>query len=228
MSWQRERERNLLSNVTLLFSGKNTREKALRIDRAVRERLRTKHTKKTNPESETLTQNIFWDIRNDSLNTQDVLVKEKRRFGHWPSGVEVSLRRAELEGFSRLLGLGCRSGDFTMADMRICWRAAGMDGAACSWALKWAADREREIEIISYTIRFPKTSGKDCCLYCVYNWITRTKVSHLLLEENAAQFSSSAGLPPALSIELFLSPALISCQCTVKVRRTDTRRLWLR
>ncbi len=64
---------------------------------------------------------------------------------YWPSGVELSLRRAELDGFRRLLGLGWRSGDFTMADMRICWRAdAGVDGATCSCALKWAAERQRE------------------------------------------------------------------------------------
>ena len=52
-----------------------------------------------------------------------------------PSGVAVSLQR--VEGLSRPLGLGWCSGDLTMADMRICCRAwAGVEGPACSWALK--------------------------------------------------------------------------------------------
>lgn len=55
-----------------------------------------------------------------------------------PSGVDVSFER--VEGLSSPQGLGWCSGDLTMADMRIWWRAwAGVEVAMWSCALKWAA-----------------------------------------------------------------------------------------
>ena len=42
-----------------------------------------------------------------------------------------------------MLGFGWRSGDLTMADMSICWRAEAGVAGACSGALKWAAGGER-------------------------------------------------------------------------------------
>lgn len=149
MWWQRQREKLTFKRDSPLL-WKNTREKALRFDWAVRERLKDQtHEDDKHRERDTHTEYILrywkWDAPRERH------FKESRTLRHWPSGVEFSLRRAELEGFNRLLGLGCRSGDFTMADMRICWRAAGTDGGTCSWALKWAADRERERQRLSTT-----------------------------------------------------------------------------
>lgn len=56
---------------------------------------------------------------------------------HSPSGVAVAFLRSELEG-ARLVGPCWCSGDFTMADMIICWRAvAGF--AELLWSLYWSA-----------------------------------------------------------------------------------------
>lgn len=120
-----------------------------------------------------------------------------------PSGVDVSLLR--VEGLSRLLGFGWCSGDLTMADMSIWCRAwAGVEGAMCSWALKWAAGAPKG-NVWSAKVQRWTCSMQDSL---------SARSTHPLLSGNEALFSSSAELLPALRILSAPSPKPASCRNT--------------